>query len=438
MNDINPVAGYTLIKAKSSRKVRLSVIGAAMIASGVIPANADSLSDILTGGQLSLQMRPRYEFVQQDGKAYNANALTMRTMLGYSIKPRSDFGATLQFINVSNLDGQKHYNDTGNGLIAYPVIADPSLSAINQAVISYAGIPGTALKFGRQIIVLDNSRFVGNVDFRQNMQTFDGSSLENRSLPHTTLFAAHITHVKGSYANYQIPVGSNLQPVRVDLLHADFSPVTGLDLVGYDYFYQDLSVLDSSANNISNSTAGLRLHGASPISERAKLLYTAEYAKQRGYAGGRAGIDARYLHFGGGVGFGSLYARLDYELLGSNATGTYGLQTPLATKHSFNGWVDMFLVTPGKGLKDEYVTVGGSASKLNLVASYHDYHADYDSTHYGTEWNLSAVYPLEKQLTVSVIYAGYTAKDGVGANYPGTLVPNVDTKKTWLMLDYRY
>ena len=427
-----------LIKAKIHYQVRLSVIGAALFASNVTPANADSLSDILTGGKLSLQMRPRYEFVQQDGKAYNADAFTMRTMLGYSIKPRSDFGATLQFINVSNLGGPKHYNDTSNGLAAYPVIADPSVSAINQAVLSYAGIPDTALKFGRQIIVLDNSRFVGNVDFRQNMQTFDGSSLENRSLPHATFFAAHITHVKGSYANYQIPVGSNLQPVRVDLLHADYSPLAGMDIIGYDYFYQDRSVPSFAVNNLSNSTAGLRLHGASPISDRTKLLYTAEYAKQHGYAGGKPGIDAKYLHFGGGVGVDSLYARLDYELLGSNPTGTYGLQTPLATKHAFNGWADMFLVTPGKGLKDEYVTIGGALSKTQLIASYHDYHADYDSTHYGTEWNLSAVYPLEKQLTVSVIYADYMAKDGMGSNYSGTLVPNVNTKKTWLMLDYHY
>lgn len=408
-----------------------------LVVSGIAPASADTLSDMLQGGKLNLQLRPRFESVQQDGKPNNADAFTMRTLLGYSLKPAAGFGGTLQFINVSNL-GSAHYNNTRNGLTAYPVVADPAVNDVNQAFLSYAGLPDTALKFGRQIIVLDNSRFVGNVDFRQNMQTFDGFSVENRSLPETVLFASHISHTNGSYANFQSPVGYNLQPVSIDLIHVAFKPTTGTTLAAYDYLYKDRSLPDYAATNISDATAGLRLDGTANAGDSVKLSYTAEYARQRGYGGGKSGIDAKYLHLGGGASMNGIRARLDYEVLGSNGTGTYGLQTPLATKHAFNGWADMFLATPGKGLRDMYATVGGALAKTKLMAVYHDYKADHDSTHYGTEWDLSAVYPIDKHLSFSLIYADYAAKDGAGSNFPGTAAPNVNTRKSWAMMNYTY
>ncbi len=400
-----------------------------------IHADADALSDMLEGGKLNLQMRPRYEFVQQDGKPNDANAFTMRTLLGYTLKPESDFGGTLQFINVSNL-GPVHFNNTRNGQTAYPVVADPAVNDVNQAFVSYAGLPQTQLKFGRQIIILDNSRWVGNVDFRQNMQTFDALSFENNSLQNTTLFASHISHVKGSYANFQTPVGYNLQHVNVNLFHASFSPVNGMNISAYDYFYQDKSFPQGAASNISSATPGLRLDGATK--GKLRLLYTAEYAKQRSYGGGQPGIDARYETIGGGAAYGSLYGRLDYEKLGANSTGTYGLQTPLATKHIFNGWADQFLVTPGKGLRDVFATLGGKKGQFDLLAMVHDYRAAFDSTHYGSEWDLSASRPFTKHLSASLIYADYRAKDGAGLAFPGTIVPNVNTRKAWLTLLYNY
>ncbi len=398
-------------------------------------ASADSLSDMIEAGKVDLQLRPRYEFVQQNGKPDNANAYTMRTLLGYSLKPEGGFGATIQFINVSYL-GAEHFNNTLNGHTAYPVVADPAVSDVNQAFLSYDGIPQTGLKLGRQIIILDNSRWIGNVDFRQNMQTFDAFSIENSSLKNFRFFASHIGRVKGSYANFETPVGYNLQHVKADLFHASFIPVKQTTVTAYDYFYRDESFPQGAPSNISSATPGLRLDGS--MGDRIRLLYTAEYAKQRGYGGGHAGIDAKYELIGAGAAYEKLYARLDYETLGANSTGTYGLQTPLATKHIFNGWADMFLVTPGKGLRDTFATLGGKAGPLDIVAMVHDYRADFDSTHYGSEWNLSASHAFTKHLSGSLIYADYTAKDGAGAFFPGTIAPNVNTRKMWLTLLYHY
>src|SRR3546814_11261136 len=45
-----------------------------------------------------------------------------------------------------------------------------------------------------------------------------------------------------------------------------------------------------------------------------------------------------------------------YEVLGGDdGTGNRAFQTPLATKHAFQGWADVFLTTPADGIEDAYV-----------------------------------------------------------------------------------
>lgn len=420
-----------------STRLALSIVALSVLLDLGASARADSLGDALKGGKLSLQLRPRYEFVQQDGKPDDAHAFTMRTLLGYRSKPRAGIGATLQFINVANLGGHRQYNDTANGLLQYPVVADPEITAVNQAFLSYAGLPASTLKLGRQIIVLDNARFIGNVDWRQNMQTYDGASIENKSLPKTALFAAYLTRVKGSYANFQTPVGQNLQPVRILLLHAATKALPDMMLAGFSYLYQDRSQPEHAPSNLSNAITGVRLDGASPLG-RVTALYTAEYAKQLGYGGGRSGINARYWHLGGGASLGGVYGRFDYEVLSANADASYGFQTPLATKHAFNGWADMFLATPADGLKDAFATLGATLAGVQLSAVYHDYHADKGGAHFGNEWNFLAVRPLGKDLQLGAKYADYHARDGRGSPFPGTLVPNVNTRKAWVFAIYNY
>ena len=50
-----------------------------------------------------------------------------------------------------------------------------------------SSLPGTTVTLGRQRIVLDDHRFVGNVGWRQNEQTFDAIRVVNKSVPHLTL-----------------------------------------------------------------------------------------------------------------------------------------------------------------------------------------------------------------------------------------------------------
>jgi Alginate export len=65
------------------------------------------------------------------------------------------------------------YNSTMNGNTAYLVVADPETYEINRLQLTNTSLPMTTLTAGRQRIVLDDHRFVGNVSWRQNEQTFD-------------------------------------------------------------------------------------------------------------------------------------------------------------------------------------------------------------------------------------------------------------------------
>ncbi|MHB1202829.1 MAG: alginate export family protein, partial [Acidithiobacillus sp.] len=87
-------------KQSHIRKTRF--LQAALLSLWAGSVAADPLLGAITGGQVSLQMRPRYEFMQQAGKE-DANAFTLRTLLGFSSKPLYGISADLQFINVAGI-----------------------------------------------------------------------------------------------------------------------------------------------------------------------------------------------------------------------------------------------------------------------------------------------------------------------------------------------
>jgi hypothetical protein len=51
------------------------------------------------------------------------------------------------------------------------VVADPAFLAINRFALLNNSLANTTLTLGRQRIVLDDARFVGNGGWRQNEQT---------------------------------------------------------------------------------------------------------------------------------------------------------------------------------------------------------------------------------------------------------------------------
>ncbi|MBL8532949.1 MAG: alginate export family protein, partial [Betaproteobacteria bacterium] len=144
-----------------------------VLAADADPPSASSLNEALTGGKLTFNLRPRYEHVEQDGKTDNADAFTNRTLLGWRTLPYQGFSLYAEAINVARI-GDQNYNDTPLASAVYPTVADPENTDVNQLYLDYTGLPQTKIRVGRMSLKLDNVRYIGNVEFRQVMQVFNG------------------------------------------------------------------------------------------------------------------------------------------------------------------------------------------------------------------------------------------------------------------------
>ncbi|MEZ5542402.1 MAG: alginate export family protein [Pseudomonadota bacterium] len=369
------------------------------------PAGAATFTEALVSGKPELDLRLRYENVDQDNPLENADAFTLRTRLGYRTGTFRDFAAFVEMENTTAILGDD-YNSTRNGKVQYSTVADPEVTEVNQSYLDYSGLRDTLIRAGRQRIVLDNARFVGNVGWRQNEQTYTGALLSNQSLPDTVLTYAYLDEIKD--------ISGNATDVHAHLLNASYAGLGFGTLTGYGYL---IEFRDSPL--LSQQTWGLRLAGATELSGF-KLLYTAEFARQSDYKDGNDAIDADYRLLEIGAEVSGITGKVGYELLG--ADNAFSFETPLATKHAFNGWADVFLNTPdGQGLEDIYVLASGGIAGVKLTAVYHDFQADTGGADFGTELDLLAAKKFGKHYAAGIKYASYDADTFA-----------VDTDKFWL------
>ncbi len=404
-----------------------------VLAGSAVPVLAASLSEALTTGKVSLDVRYRYEGVDQAGLPKNANASTLRSRLGYKTGVFMGVSGFLEFEDVTVI-GNEQYNSSANGKSQYPVVADPEDTELNQAYLQWTGVEGLTLTGGRQRIKLDNDRFVGNVGWRQNEQTFDALRLAfspMAGLSGTYIYLENVNRIFG--AHHPTDIGVSLAApsanFRMDshLVNLAYSGMPALNASAYAYLLDFDDVALSS-----NKTLGLRLNGAIPVGAGMTLLYTAEYADQSDYADGPATVDADYLFGELGASMKGAALKVSYEVLGGD--GTYAFQTPLATLHAFQGWADKFLVTPVNGVEDLFFTLSGNVVGVKLVAVYHLFTSDKADIDYGTELDLLALKNLSEHTLVGIKYAKYNANSDP-ANSGGTAV---DTDKLWLMAELKF
>ena len=398
----------------------------------------DGIIGAIAGGKLDLNMRPRFESVDDDAALEDGNALTLRTALGYTTAAYNDFTARVLVQDVREV-GVDDYNDgTGRSIprTRFAVIADPSDTDLLEGYLAYAGMPDTTIKLGRQIIVYGPQRFIGPVGWRQNWQNHDAISLVNKSIKDLTLSYAYSWNVNriftdeaviSSRANYE----SNSHFFNGQYLVTGFGT-----LEGYVYLLDfDNSLADS------NATYGVRFSGERQMTDVFKLLYALEYAMQDDYAGNPANVDEDYfegeigVNFKIGEGFGPVTLKFDYEILSGN--GATSFRTPLATLHAYQGWADRFLITPADGIHDWYFTASSPVAGFNLSAIYHDFSADNLDYDYGTEIDLQATRPLTKHLTAGIKYANYDADRNV-MNILRNGAIAMDVAKFWVWLEFTY
>jgi len=432
------------------------------------PPPPASLLEAITGGKPLTNFRLRYENVDQDGKRPGttrdldeANAWTLRSLIGWQTLPFNHFSIAAQLINVTQFNDD-FYDGTDSvfGKVAvpanrskYPVVADPDYTGINQLFLEWTGLPDTKVRVGRQSLKLDNVRFIGNVEFRQVMQVFDGIAIENRSIPDVEIYAAHFEALRRISTEY-------ISSGNVDIAHAAWKYSPTESLTGYGYFqnmpHNGFNPFSNDAHTTyggtgfsdnSNRILGLRADGSHKVNDDWKVLYTAEYAKQDDYRGGNDNIDAHYWRLGAGAGWNSWYLRLDRELLSSNgdanAANRYAFQAPLGTGHLFQGWADLFLTTPKEGMEDTFLSFGGKLFEVQLSGEYHWFDSDKDfrtagdgaafsgftGSHYGKELDVSAAYAYDKNWSGKLEYFSFHEDDCYSGAVATCLTTNASRKR---------
>jgi hypothetical protein len=397
---------------------------------------AQKFTDAFTKGKLNVNVRLRYEYVDQD-PTYpdDSNALTLRTRLGYTTAPLYGLQGMLEFENNVAIPNDNNYNAAGsNDENNRPIVADPPTTEVNQAWVSYSNWDSTA-KGGRQRIVLDNQRFVGDVAWRQNMQTFDGGSLTSSPLKGLTMFYSYVSHVNRVFADVNdLPANNTDFDSCSHLINVSYAACPMAKITGYAYLLD----LSNQAATDANSCAsyGLSLTGTWTFAKEkgGKLAYRAEYAYQTDYADQPADYAASYVHAAVDADYDIFSLGGGYEMLGSadngNGTTRVGFKTPLATLHAFNGWADAFLNTPADGLQDFYVSTGVKLpGKIPVKFIYHKFCAANGSADYGQEYDAVASYSFAKYWTALVKYAYFDGKDAPTA---------YDAHKFWAQLEFNF
>jgi len=380
-------------------------------------AENSSIAEAIINGKTKINLNLRFETVVQDNAKKDAEALTLRTRVTYATGDVAGFSSVVEFEDSRSVLGIDDYNNTLGKNTDYSVIADPKTTELDQFLLQYQQ-ESFAIKVGRQLITMDNHRFVGHVGWRQDRQTFDGITFAYQPIKDLTLDYGYISKRNRIFAEAK-DIDSNDH-----LLNAAYQTSLG-KITGYGYLLE----VDNDTEN-SLDTFGIRFNGSTSIGEQ-KISYQLEYAQQDA-DNSATSYSANYLLAEVSSAFSGIGLKLGYELLGSDE-GNYGFSTPLATLHKFNGWSDQFLNTPKEGLADLYASIGGKVAGGKWAVIYHKFDADDASVtvdDLGSEINAVYSNSFTKNYTVAIKLAAYSAGDAPAGK--------VDTNKVWLWLNAKF
>lgn len=397
-----------------------------LAAAGARAAEGDSLDVLLDEGKVSLDFRYRYEFVEDDRFAEDANASTLRTRLGFQSGVWRGWDFNLEVNDVRHILSSEF--DAGGGTTPdrgeYPLVADPKGTRLNTAYVNYTGIEDWGFKIGRQRINLDNQRFVGTVAWRQTEQVYDAGTVAWGN--DTAVFAATYVQWVRRIFGERSAAGKHRQDGTV-LLNGGMDFGFG-QLRGYYYHIDNEDDLTASTGTI-----GVRLSGKPAINDDWSIRYEAEYAHQNDAGNNPVDFSADYFHLAGAAVFGIFDFGLGWELLGGDdgSNGYGAFRTPLATLHKFNGTADQFLTTPTNGLSDFYLNFRAQPGKMDFEAVYHSFEADSGSAKYGTELDLKAGYKFTDRFRADLFLAVFDAKDST------PFETFADVTKFWVQLYFK-
>ena len=269
-------------------------------------------------------------------------------------------------------------------------------------------------------MTLDDQRFLGDVLFRQNQQTFDGVMVQLSPRPGHRLRYQYMNRAHRPVGDDN-PLGefdmrTHLANYRVQTLRGDTLSLFGMWL----------EMRTRELLGRSHKVFGARYDAERELAGR-PLRITAAYARQSDFKRGLASNDANYAALSSRFTLPNAWVLgAAFEHLGGN--GTYALQTPLATLHKFQGAADLFVAgTPAVGVNDWQASLRVPLAGGTLEVRQHWFDAVDGGAALGREVNLSYVVDFARRWQIGVQYADYRAR-----------AFGVDTRRAWAWLGYRF
>ena len=376
---------------------------------GAAPAQAGEGSPIL-------DIRLRAEQVDQSGFD-DTMALTVRGRFGYDYKASDAWSFLGEVEGVVHLSDD--FSDTVENVPGKAIVADPEALEINRLQVSWKD-KATSVTLGRQRIIFDDARFVGNVGFRQNEQTFDALRLGHVVSESVSVDYVYIDKVRRVFGD-DSPVGEWDSASHIVRLSAKTSlgDVTAYGLL-LDF---------DNAPAASGQTWGASWT-RSWDTDLGKLTLDGDAAIQSEWNGAGPTADLGYQAASVSLTQKGLTGALGVEIL--DGAGGRGFTTPLATLHAFQGWADVFLNTPATGVRDVSATLKGKAPSfiadakpVSWVVGYHDFASDNGANDLGSEIDALARLPVNANFSLEGKVAVFNGEPGGPA----------DRTKFWLALE---
>lgn len=375
-----------------------------------------------------LNVRARIELADFD-HLESSQAYTVRTRFGLGTKPFYGFSVYGEGENILSAAPSEYWDGIGTSS-GQSIIADPEKTELNQLWARYenADLLGVKLTGGRQRIKLDDDRFIGNVGWRQNEQTYDSTYVSfSPGVEHLRTEYGYIWDVRRIWGNRgRSKTGTRNWDSDSHLIRLAYDRWKAAKLIAFAYLLD----FDTDSPVNSANSYGLRVTGKSGLSGPWGLAYAGSYAVQTDagknpvdYTAHYVAAEVNLIHSDiGAIGPG-------YELLSSD-NGKARFVTPLATGHKFNGWADAFLNNGGpNGLQDLYVTVSPKLPwdlKGKLV--YHHFWSDQGSNSLANEIDTVLSKAINKHVTVLT----------KAAWLDGTSRGPVDRWRWWVQLTFTY
>ena len=410
------------------KKVILSALFLAALPSVVQAQEEETPENTFT---LSAQLRPRFEYRNgayvplQEGEK-PAILVNNRTRINFDYRHGDQLQLFLSFQNV-NIWGQApqvQLNDRTGGLSIFEAYAAlPIYKDINA-------------KIGRQMIVLDEDRIFGSLDWHPAGRAHDAINInwKNDKLSLRSFFAfnqnyldGNASNVKGNVNNpkgqyfYIAPGTQPYQHLEAVHAHYNITPTQGVSVL-----VANLGQRNSSNNDIDYNmqTIGFHYRGKSDA-----LRYGAEGYLQTGK--NAAGKDKEAFLLAALVGYQftpAFSATLGLDYLSGNDTNSSANKDKAfdpfsGTNHKFYGFMDHFYVLPNSpkvGLLNPYLNLNLKTSdKGSLSATGHYFRSagkilgseDNKTRHLGVEGDLVYTHKIQQYVSLQAGYSLFIPSD---------------------------